>query len=713
MRKTIVILGVLALAAVPLFGQWHSDTRISNTSDNSYTPYSGGWNIAANDADVHIAWQDYTYYPYYVRYVDFPIGNPPAAGSGEAVSTYYGSEPVIAIHNGERFVTWYYYTSPYYLHTRERNGSWGPVLNHGVYYSSCYYPATATDDDGNLHCVFNRSYDGYRVYYQRKNSGSGSFTSPVQVYDPGSYRYAYRPSICITSDGVIHVSVGHNNGYRLIHAWSSNNGASWNSETIGGTNETYYIYPTSICSDSEDNLYIAYPGRNYPQQIFVRTNAGGSWSSRVNVSQHTSYCHDPSICCDTFGGVWVVWHDRRSGSDYQIIYNHLAPGADFNSGWDGPAQLSSSPDDCYRPKIAADEQGNVHICWFDSRDGNYEIYYNWYKGTAGGGGRDLACTRILKPLGKITGDPITPSAVIANFGGGPDSGYAMCVITGPGVNYDKGDLEGIVYLDAGEEDAVSFPSWTPPGGAGDKYRVEVTVYLWPERTTEDDDPANNTKVEYATIESAVQVDPIEVAKPEEGSVVDSMTPAATFKNIGTEAATDFYCYCEIVSVAYHTADYADSVAVAGLDPEETTNIEFAPWICDDDAPYIATFFAAIPGEPDRTLLGIEWPVPFQGTPLVGVAESADALRIEVTGPNPFRSGTLVSYAVPYPISTTIRVYDATGKAVRTLHDGELSGEGTLYWNGSDDTGRELGRGLYFIRIATSGFTRTAKVVLLH
>jgi len=216
---------------------------------------------------------------------------------------------------------------------------------------------------------------------------------------------------------------------------------------------------------------------------------------------------------------------------------------------------------------------------------------------------------------------------------------------------------------------------------------------------------------YCFIESAVQVYPIEVAKPEEGSVVDSMTPKATFKNIGTEPATD--CYCEIVSLGYHTVDYLDSVPVANLDPEETTNITFTQWTCDDDAFYEATFFAAIPGEPDRTLLGIEWPVGFQGTPLVGVAESADALRIEVTGPNPFVAGTLVSYAVGYPISTTIRVYDVTGKVVRTLHDGELSGYGSVYWDGTDDAGAELAGGLYFIRMIAPGFRKTAKVVLLH
>ena len=191
-----------------------------------------------------------------------------------------------------------------------------------------------------------------------------------------------------------------------------------------------------------------------------------------------------------------------------------------------------------------------------------------------------------------------------------------------------------------------------------------------------------------------------------------MTPEANFKNVGTEAAENFYCYCGIVSQGYHTADYLDSVPVANLDPEEVKNVKFAKWTCDDDAFYEATFFAAIPGA-THTLLGRKLFVVFQGTPLVGVAEEVDALRIEVTGPNPFCSGTLVSYSVPNPCEAAIRVYDVTGKVVRNLHSGELSGSGSVYWDGTDDAGAELAGGLYFIRIASPGFTKTAKVALLH
>ncbi len=393
-KKVIGIAAALVLlaAVVPLFGQWQGVTRITNNTSSSYTGRYGGWSIAGDDANVHIAWRDYTESPYYVRYFTFPIGSPTTTPNGEAVSTYYGYYPAIAIHDGTVDVSWYYSSTPYDLFTRERNGSWGSIISHGVANQSCDYPAIATDSDGDLHCVFNRysttngDAKGRSVYYQRKNSGSNSYSSPVRAFDPhsdggsvSSYYYAYSPSICVTSDDVIHVSVVHNNGYRLKHIWSTDDGATWNHESIGGTNFAYYSssYKTSICHDSDDNLYIAYVCYDIPRQVHVATNATGSWVT-TQVSQSTyNYTYYPSICCDENDNVWVSWDDN-SGMNYEIHYNKY----DAVSGsWEGDSALTVDDGQYSRnSNIAADEKGNVHICWYDNRDGNYEVYYNWYKG---------------------------------------------------------------------------------------------------------------------------------------------------------------------------------------------------------------------------------------------------------------------------------------------------------------------------------------------
>jgi hypothetical protein len=443
----------------------------------------------------------------------------------------------------------------------------------------------------------------------------------------------------------------------------------------------------------------------------VVDNVGGSWNTPVNISNGSATCYDPSACRDTFGNIWVFWRDYR-GQRAEIWYNRL----DAVSGtWDGANNLTADDGQySYRPQACADPHGGVHVSWYDRRDGNYEIYYNWYTPSGGGpGGRDLVCMRITQPLGDIPTDPVIPKAVIMNNGGAEDSCYANCEITGPGSTYDEGNEEGIVYLDPEQQFEVEFPPWTPPGGPGDQYKVTVTVFLWPEKTTEDDDPLNNTKAEYCTIEGGVQVDPIAVMVPEEGGVHDRMIPEAEFKNVGSEPATDFFCYCEIASFgAYYTEDYIDSFSVANLDPEATTTATFAEWVSDDSSAYEAVFYAAVPGTPERELLGDIYIVPFDGIPFAGIAEQ-DALRIDVVGANPFVDGTLISYALPGPTEAELCIYDVTGKEVYTLYEGTLFGEGSFYWNGTDDYGKKLPGGLYFLRITTPEVTKTTKLVMIR
>ena len=64
----------------------------------------------------------------------------------------------------------------------------------------------------------------------------------------------------------------------------------------------------------------------------------------------------------------------------------------------------------------------------------------------------------------------------------------------------------------------------------------------------------------------------------------------------------------------------------------------------------------------------------------------------------------------------IRVYDVTGRLVRTLADRSFNaGEYDLAWDGADDSGSQVARGVYFARIeyATKGAAINGRVVVLR
>ena len=71
-------------------------------------------------------------------------------------------------------------------------------------------------------------------------------------------------------------------------------------------------------------------------------------------------------------------------------------------------------------------------------------------------------------------------------------------------------------------------------------------------------------------------------------------------------------------------------------------------------------------------------------------------------PNPFNQLTAISYQLKTPGHTTLKIYDLTGRLVRTLVDGEKeAGYYTVTWDRKDDRGRELSNGVYFYRLQIS------------
>ena len=83
-------------------------------------------------------------------------------------------------------------------------------------------------------------------------------------------------------------------------------------------------------------------------------------------------------------------------------------------------------------------------------------------------------------------------------------------------------------------------------------------------------------------------------------------------------------------------------------------------------------------------------------------------------PNPFNPSTSIRYSVSEFGSVKIRIYNAGGALVRTLVDAPHgAGAYTARWDGTDDSGRRVGSGVYFYQIeSASGFRDSKKLVLL-
>lgn len=94
-------------------------------------------------------------------------------------------------------------------------------------------------------------------------------------------------------------------------------------------------------------------------------------------------------------------------------------------------------------------------------------------------------------------------------------------------------------------------------------------------------------------------------------------------------------------------------------------------------------------------------------------ETAPILGMSNGVPNPFREKCIFFIQSEPGAWTSIEIYDALGRRVRTLYRGAWSGTlGSAVWNGCSDAGERVASGVYFCRVASGVQVVTKKIVLV-
>lgn len=83
-------------------------------------------------------------------------------------------------------------------------------------------------------------------------------------------------------------------------------------------------------------------------------------------------------------------------------------------------------------------------------------------------------------------------------------------------------------------------------------------------------------------------------------------------------------------------------------------------------------------------------------------------------PNPFKSETLFRVQCPIPgNSLTVAIFNLRGQLVQTIYQGYPNKSDLYVWNGKDKHGKEVGSGIYFIRVETANQKIMRKVLKVH
>ena len=331
------------------------------------------------------------------------------------------------------------------------------------------------------------------------------------------------------------------------------------------------------------------------------------------------------------------------------------------------------------------------------------VAYDWSQ-NAGADTSDADFT-IAPPL-----DVTPPEVTVVK----PNGGEVFYVALGDTIKWVATDNVGVDHVDI---------YYSTDGGASYPYTVSTgepndSTYLWTVPPTPSDscvvkvaafDAELNSSADTSDVEFTIaDVTPPEVAvvRPNGGEVFyvadeDTIRWVAT-DELGVDSVSIYYSTDGGVTFPYTiaTGEANDSLYVWEVPstPSATCVVR------------VLAYDAALNSGADTS------DAPFTIETEVGVdlTPGAAAFGLSQNYPNPFNPVTRTEFSLASSSRVTLRVYDVSGKLVRTLVD-EVMGAGahSAVWDGNDDAGRAAASGVYVTRLTAEGRTASRKNVLLR
>ncbi|MDZ7317061.1 MAG: T9SS type A sorting domain-containing protein, partial [candidate division KSB1 bacterium] len=93
---------------------------------------------------------------------------------------------------------------------------------------------------------------------------------------------------------------------------------------------------------------------------------------------------------------------------------------------------------------------------------------------------------------------------------------------------------------------------------------------------------------------------------------------------------------------------------------------------------------------------------------------ADTYSMLQNHPNPFNHSTIISFRIDKAAEINLAVYNLLAQKVKQIYQGPIQGGFYQFsWDARDDAGREVGTGIYILRLETPDFASTRKLVYIR
>lgn len=215
--------------------------------------------------------------------------------------------------------------------------------------------------------ISSQAYAQWQPDVRLTNNTAGSYTSSNNAW-------------CVAAVGNIVDAVWYDSrdgNNEIYFKRSTDAGVSWGADTRLTNNSAVSQFPSISVFGSTVHV-VWQEERDGNQEIYYKrsTDGGVSWGADTRLTNQLAISRNPSLSVNTTF-VHVVWEDFRHGN-FEIFYKRSTDGG---ISWGVDVRLTNDLAGSFSSSVSV-SGSNVHVVWWDERDGNPEIYYK--RSTDGG-----------------------------------------------------------------------------------------------------------------------------------------------------------------------------------------------------------------------------------------------------------------------------------------------------------------------------------------
>lgn len=253
-------------------------------------------------------------------------------------------------------------------------------------------PEIEVAGNGNIYVVWEDDREGnWDIFFSRSITNGINWKNnlPVQDNNPtGSYQRD--PTLAIDPNNFLYLAYEENRNadWDIYFTKSSDNGDTWSTQVpvhdILDLDNALQFNP-SIAVDNLNNIYVAWTANtttSWDVYISKSTDMGATWSEQVKVNDDVGSLEpeppSPSIDIDGKNNVYVVWEDKREGTNdiYFSFSNNSGqsfnPDVKVNEGLRGSSKIVTTKN----PQLKVNHRGDVYVVWAEEWNSLYNVYFS-------------------------------------------------------------------------------------------------------------------------------------------------------------------------------------------------------------------------------------------------------------------------------------------------------------------------------------------------